>query len=247
LPKKAPLLISLEHRLRILGEMGLDYVIVLNFTERLSRMEPRDFIRKILGKMRAGEIIVGENFFFGAKKKGSAADLKKLSRTYGYKVSFLGAVKSSGRPISSTWIRDLILKGELKKASRLLSRPVTALGTVIRGTRKGRILGFPTANIDPHHEAIPPSGVYAVRVKLRKKIYDGILNIGIKPTFSGDSSARKDPTIEAHIFKFHKDIYGDDAEIRFVKRIRGEKRFKDARSLKARIAKDVKCAKRLLR
>lgn len=244
--KRVPLLISLKHRLCIFKEMGIDYAIVLPFNKKLSRMSAHDFIQKILGRINIDEIIVGENFFFGRKKSGSSKVLKRFSRVFGYKVNFVSAVKSSGRIVSSTWIRSLILEGNLRKASRLLSGPVTVLGTVVKGTRKGRILGYPTANIDPHHEAIPPSGVYVIKVKLQNGVYGGILNIGIKPTFAGSFSPERDPTIEAHIFDFNKRIYGKDIEVVFVRKIRKERRFKDARTLRAQIAKDEKLARRVL-
>lgn len=244
--KGIPLLISLKHRLRLLEKMGIDYVIVLRFSRALSRMAPRHFIQRVLGKINIAEIIVGENFFFGRKRQGSPKDLKKFSNLYGYKVSFISAVKSSGKPISSTRIRNLILKGNLKKASGLLSRPVAVLGTVVKGTKKGRIIGYPTANINPHHEAIPPSGVYVVRIKLQNRIYGGILNIGVRPTFTAGSFVDRDPTVEVHIFGFNKRIYGRDIEVMFVRRIRKERKFKDADSLRAQIAKDEEYAKRIL-
>ncbi|UCD55553.1 MAG: riboflavin biosynthesis protein RibF [Candidatus Omnitrophota bacterium] len=238
---KVPLLISLKHRLRLLNELGLDYVIVLRFTKRLSHTNAVDFIKNTLSKIHIDEIIVGRNFFFGRYKKGTFKELKK----YGYRVSTIGAIKSSGKVISSTWIRNLILKGNLKKASSLLSRPVTVLGTVIKGHKRGRIIGYPTANINPHHEAIPPSGVYAVKIISAHRLYKGILNIGVKPTFK-KSSGDRESTIEVHIFNFNKHIYGEDLEIIFVKKIRREKKFKDMFRLKKQIRQDEKFARRIL-
>ena len=246
-PGRVPLLISLKHRLRLLEGMGLDVAIVLPFNRKLSRMSPGNFIKGVLGKIRISEIIVGENFLFGKNESGSAADLEKLSPAHGYKVTFVGDLKSSGTSISSTRIRNLILKGELAKASWLLSRPVTVLGTVVKGKRKGTIIGFPTANVDPHHEAVPPSGVYAVKMKLGRKVYNGILNIGVRPTFNKGVSREKDPTIEAHIFDFKRSIYGMDVEIIFIRKIRQERRFSGAAELKTQIKKDAICAKRALR
>jgi len=246
-PGKVPLLISFRHRLRLLEGMGLDYVIALRFNERLSRMSAADFIRRILGRFPISEIIVGKNFFFGKNKKGSLKDFKKFSGIYGYRVSVIPAIKASGKVISSTRIRNLVLNGALEKASKLLSRPVTVLGTVAKGYGRGRIIGYPTANIDPHHEAIPPSGVYAVRIKLHNRLHKGVLNIGTKPTFAKDASGRKEPTVEAHIFDFDNVIYGMDIEIEFIKKIRNERRFKDMHKLRQRIEKDEQYARRLLR
>ena len=243
---RVPLLISLSHRLRLLKEMGLDYVIVLRFDEKLYHMSAAHFINKVLAKIRISEIIIGRNFFFGRNKKGTITDLKRSSEIYGYKVKVVTPFRHSGKVISSTWIRSLILKGDLKKSSRLLSRPVTVLGTVMKGYKRGRIIGCPTANIDPHHEAIPPSGVYAVKLKLKNKLYKGVLNIGRRPTFKKNSKDRES-TIEAHIFNFNKSIYGKDLEIMFVKKIRKEKRFRDTSSLREQIERDKKLARRILR
>ena len=242
--KKVPQLTSLEHRLRLLEGMGVDYVIVLRFSEEFARMSAADFIQKIIGKIPAHEVIVGSNFFFGRKKRGSLKDLKRFSAIYGYKVDSVRTLKSSGRAISSTWIRGLILEGRLKRASKLLSRPVAVLGTVIKGSKRGRILGYRTANIDPHHEAIPPSGVYAVKIRLGNRVYNGILNIGIRPTFGSPDT---EPTIEAHIFGFNKRIYGRDLEIAFVRKIREEKRFENMERLRRAIERDEERALRILR
>ncbi|MCQ9206739.1 MAG: bifunctional riboflavin kinase/FAD synthetase [Omnitrophica bacterium] len=243
--KKVPLLISLPHRLRLLEEMGLDYTLVLHFDRKLSQMSARRFIEKILGKISVSEIVVGSNFLFGRGGSGSLTGSGKPSRIHGYKVSRIDTLTSSGKVISSTWIRSLILAGRLGDASGLLSRPVTVLGTVMKGEKRGRIIGYPTANINPHHEAIPPSGVYAVKIKFSGKIYHGILNIGMRPTFDRDSLNDREPTIEAHIFNFHKMIYTNDIEVIFVKKLRKEKRFKDTSTLKKQIKKDEIRAKHI--
>jgi len=244
---KLPLLVSLKHRLSLIKGLGFDGVIALYFDRRVSRMTAAVFIKKILGKIRVKEIIVGKNFFFGRKKSGSLKDLRKFSGIYGYNVSVIDPLCYSGKVVSSTRIRNLILKGDLKGASKLLSRPVTVLGTVVEGRKRGRIIGYPTANINPHHEAIPPSGVYAVKIKLGRKVYKGILNIGIRPTFQKEDASEREPTIEAHIFGFTKNIYARDLEIVFEGKIRDEKKFKSARELKAQIKRDETRARAMLR
>ena len=247
LSKKVPLLISLKHRLRLLREMGLDNVLVLRFDRKFAKTSATKFIEKVLGKINIEEIIVGENFFFGNKKSGKVGDLERFSGSCGYRVSAQSAIKRSGKVMSSTWIRRLILEGNLKTASALLSRPVAVLGTVMPGNKRGRILGFPTANVNPHHEAIPPSGVYAVKIRLTAegKLHKGILNIGVRPTFGG-AHGDVEPTIEAHIFNFNKYIYGKGLEVIFVKRIRKEKRFESASELAKQIKKDEKRAREIL-
>jgi riboflavin kinase/FMN adenylyltransferase len=238
---KVPLLISLKHRLRLLSEMGLEHVIVLPFNRALAGMSEVNFIKNILSRIQIDEITVGGNFFFGRHKKGKISDLKRFSALYGYRVNTIPALKRSGKVISSTRIRGLILKGDLKKAASLLARPVGILGTVIKGRKRGRIIGFPTANINPHHEAIPPSGVYAVKAICNKRLYKGVLNIGVKPTFN-KNVRDKEPTIEAHLFDFNKSIYGKDLEIIFVKKIRNERKFRNMPALRKQIKEDAKVA-----
>jgi len=244
--KKVPLLISLKHRLHLLEEMDVDCVMVLRFNKKLSGMEASAFAKNLFSKIKVENIVIGESFFFGKEKKGSFGDLNRLSKVFKYRINVIKALKSDGKIISSTRIRKLISKGDIKKASRLLSRPVTVLGTVTKGHKRGRIIGFPTANIDPHHEVIPPSGVYAVKVKFKHKTYNGILNIGIRPTFRGKRLADKEPTIEVHIFNFKESIYGKDLEIEFVKKIRKERRFESVSELRSQIGKDERIARRLL-
>lgn len=245
--KKIPLLISLKHRLQLFKEMGIDCAIVIPFTKKLSRMESTDFLHRFFGKLSVKEIVLGKNFFFGRDQKGSQGVLEKFSKQYGYNVNVITPVRYSGKSISSTRIRRLILNGKLGKAARLLSRPVTVLGTVVKGESRGRIIGFRTANVNPHHEAIPPSGVYAVKVRLHKRIHKGILNIGTKPTFTKGRYPVPEATIEVHIFDFAKSIYKRDLEISFVKRIRREKPFKTSSALKRQIERDVKLANQILR
>lgn len=245
--KKVPMLISLKHRLGLLEGMGIDCAIVLRFNRRLSRMSAEGFIKKLFGGIRIKEVTVGEKFFFGRNRQGSLEDLKKLRSFYGYRLSVIKAFKTGGKTVSSTRIRKLILDGKFEKASRLLSRPVSVFGTVIRGYRRGRIIGYPTANINPHHEAVPPSGVYAVRIKLEGRPHTGILNIGVRPTFMRGSCEDAEPTIEVHIFGFNEAIYGREIDIAFVKKIREEKKFRDTACLGKQIKRDEKRARDILR
>ncbi|MFH1752665.1 MAG: riboflavin biosynthesis protein RibF [Candidatus Omnitrophota bacterium] len=251
-PKRAVLLLtSLDHRLRLLEKQGVDVAVLLKFSERFSKTEPETFVKDFLLK-RLGmvEIFAGRNFVFGRDRKGGMKLLNGLSVKYGFKVRRKRLLRKRERAISSTHIRSLIIRGKLHEAARLLGRPVSILGTVREGSKRGRILGYPTANIDPHHEAVPPSGVYVIRAKLVRayRCYNGILNIGVRPTFGPADSPLypPEPTIEAHLFNFNRDIYGKDIEIIFVKRLRPEKRFADKEGLKRRIYLDEKQARRIL-
>ena len=225
---RIPLLMSLDHRIRLIKEMGVDYFFVEKFTKSFSKLSPEDFIKNILiGKLNIKALVTGENFLFGFKEKGDTRLLKKLSKIYNFKFYSIPPLKIKGEYVSSTRIRKAIEKGNLKLASELLARPVTILGTVVRGKALGRKIGFPTANIDPHHESIPPSGVYGVDVALEGKLYCGILNI----------SSNK--IIEVHILNFNRNIYGKDIEVIFKQKIRNEKKFKTLAALKRQIQLDI--------
>jgi riboflavin kinase/FMN adenylyltransferase len=239
-------LMSLKHRVNAIKGLGVDKVIVMKFDKRLSGMEPGVFIKNVIRKeLKAIEIFVGEDFCFGRHAGADIKALKRIGGTAGLRVHPVKAVKRNGQVISSSEIRRLVVSGRIKDASKLLGRPFSILGTVVSGAKLARVLGYPTANINPHHEAMPPSGVYAVKVKLNKKLLKGVMNIGVRPTFY-DHGRDVEPSIEVHIFGFHGSIYGRDMEILFVKRIRAEKKFNTIDSLIEQVRKDEKSAKRLL-
>lgn len=237
-PQKEGALNSLEHRLRLIAELGIDVCVVINFNRGFAKMTAEDFVKRILfKKLGARYIYVGDNFRFGRGARGGIKTLKKLSKEYKFRLMAFKVLKVKKHPISSTYIRALIKNGDLGLAQRLLSRPVGVLGTVIKGSSIGRKLGFPTANINPHHEVIPARGVYAVKVIFDKKRLDGICNIGYKPTFKIPGRPREH--IELHIFNFHKNIYGKYLEVQFIRKIREEKKFSSSAALVEQIKKDI--------
>lgn len=244
-PKKQPCLISLTHRLRLIEALGVDYCLVIKFNRKFSLVTAEDFVKDILVKFFHPEFIfIGENFRFGYQARGTVEVLKALSETFGFKVRAIKELSAEDKKISSRIIRHLIKAGELKEAQRLLGRRVSVLGTVISGAKRGRALGYPTANINPHHEVLPVSGVYAVKIFYREKEYRGICNIGTRPTFDNPEDNQ---TIEVHLFNFKKDIYGQDLEIQFIRKIRDEKKFPSYSSLVEQIKKDHRKALRILR
>lgn len=251
-PQKEESLYSLEHRLRLIARLGIDACIVINFNRRFAGISPADFIRDILfKKIRADYIFVGKNFRFGRNAGGDFKTLRSLSGACHYRLKLFPVVKIRNKVISSTYIRKLIKRGDLDSAKRLLGRPVSVLGTVIKGKSLARKLGFSTANIDPHHEVVPPSGVYAVKSIFNKKRFFGVCNIGTKPTFNLGAdmiiNPRVDNHIEVHIFNFKQNIYGKDLEIYFLKKLRKERKFSSTPSLASQIKKDIFFAKRQLR
>ncbi len=242
-PHREESIYSLEHRLRLIGSMDIDVCVVIKFNQKFSRILAEDFIKDILvKKIGADYIYVGRNFRFGREGKGDFKSLTDLSSFYRFKVKIFDIIKINHQPISSTYIRRLISDGELNAAGRLLSRPVSILGTVIKGVSLATRLGFPTANINPHHEVLPPAGIYAVSVIIDSKKLKGVCYIGTRPTFKKQRQIR----VEAHIFNFKKSIYGKYLEIQFIKKIRNDRKFSSPQSLVQRVKKDIAEARNIL-
>ena len=240
-----PSLISLKHRIRLIEELGIDSLLVIKFTGSFSRMSPEKFVKNVLvNRLRVKQLFVGENFYFGAKAGTGVAYLKDIAKRHDFDVTAISAVKADGHIVSSSLIRKFIREGRLRQAERLLGRPVSVLGTIVKGSGIARGLGCPTANINPHHEAIPPRGVYAVRTRFGNKNLRGILNIGFRPTFY--ASRDEEPTIEVHLFSFKGNIYSRDIEVRFVRKIRDERKFASRAKLIKQIERDMESAKSIL-
>ncbi|MFH1398155.1 MAG: bifunctional riboflavin kinase/FAD synthetase [Candidatus Omnitrophota bacterium] len=245
-PQKEDSLYSLEHRLNLFQRIGIAACIVLNFDQRFSRISAEDFIKDILvKKINPRYVYVGRNFTFGQNARGNFKLLKKLSATCGFKFKVFEIIKINNRPISSTAIRKFILRGDLDQAAKLLSRRVSVLGRVGRGDCLATKLGFPTANIIPQHEILPPDGIYAVKVILKNKSLGGVCYIGSRPTFTKFLNTRS-KRVEAHIFKFNANIYGQNLEIQFIRKIRNDKKFSNPLDLIEAIKKDIKKARNSL-
>jgi riboflavin kinase/FMN adenylyltransferase len=238
-----PLISPLAERLRLLGEKGLDAVLVLNFTKEFARTTADAFIRDVVAdKLRARGVVLGHDSRFGRDRAGDLATLETLSRELGLAVRRCEPELFEGRPVSSSLIRELILAGRLDEAKRLLGRPPSVIGTVARGDRRGSSIGVPTANLELHHAAKPPGGVYAADVPLDGRVYRAVVNIGTRPTFKAGAPE----TIEAHLLDFGGgELYGRVLEVRFLARLREEKRFDGVEALKAQIARDIEAAKNL--
>lgn len=235
-PQKKALIYSLLHRLRLIAELGIAVSAVINFNKKFAAISADDFIRDILyKKIRPAYLYIGRNFHFGRKGKGDVRTLRAAAKKFGFGVGVFPTAKVNGRNVSSTYIRNLIKRGRLSAAANLLGRRVSVLGTVIKGQARGAQLGYPTANIDAHHEVVPPSGVYAVRVIFTGRGFNGICNIGSKPTFSNTGERH----IEVYIFNFKRNIYGRDLELQFIKKIRQEKKFSTPQALSLQIRKDI--------
>ncbi len=245
--KELPRIMSLEHRISIFEKMGVDAVVVIHFSDYIAMMTPENFIEKEIKKMGVKTVYVGENFHFGRGKAGDVNSFREIGKRYGVDVRIVYSIKRRGKVISSTWLRNLISKGNLEIAEKLLRRPVSVYGEVVKGESRGRELGVPTANIDPHHEVSPPPGVYAVKVDFDGALYDGVVNIGFKPTFYGkNANERREPHVEVHLIGFSGDLYKKSLEIFFIKLLRKEKRFTDGDALLKQMRSDIQNAYKYL-
>jgi riboflavin kinase/FMN adenylyltransferase len=235
------LLTTLEERTEELLRAGADEARVIPFDQDLSKKSPQDFVENVLiGDLGAATVVVGENFRFGYKASGDVGDLARLMREHGGDACAV-EVRGDSAEISSTRIRALLARGEVAEAAELLGRPYAVRGKVVVGDRRGRTIGFPTANVMPDPAVVVPErGVYACFVRVGEKDHAACTNVGVAPTFE-----RGEYRIEAHLLDFAGDIYGRIVDARFLHRIRGEKRFSGVEELKAQIGRDVETARRL--
>lgn len=242
-PDKAPpLLMTKEQRLEALHRAGIACVAVVRFTRELSHWDPDTFVRTVLVEwLRVSEVWVGANFLFGHDRSGNFTSLRTLGQRYGFRTEKIDPVRYKEFVVSSTRIRRLVAEGRMDEAAALLGHPYYLDGTVVEGRRRGRTIGFPTANLMTANELIPPHGVYATTLVIDDIVHASLTNIGVRPTF-GDSS---ETTIETHVLRYDGELYGRAVRLGFVQRLRDERRFDDVDGLKAQIEADRRCAERL--
>ena len=262
-----PLLTSTRHKIRLLHEAGMKHVLVLQFTPEFAAKAPENFIAELAAACSPlREICVGEDWAFGKERAGNLALLKSLGMKLGFDAVGISPVTVDGRAVSSTVIRAAVEDGALDIAARLLGRDFGVFGSVIEGRRLGRTLGFPTANVLPESEQLPPNGVYAVRVVIDPAAaegtrradltrnaeletrnveisppphvggYMGIANVGVRPTVADNGAQR---LVEVHLFDFDSELYGRDLEVFFLRFIRPEQKFPSLGALRSQIASDV--------
>tara|TARA_B100000795_G_scaffold2766_1_gene1934 strand:- start:28 stop:945 length:918 start_codon:yes stop_codon:yes gene_type:complete len=232
---------NIDQKNKILKDLGVDFLITKKFNKIFSKIKSDFFIKEILSKkLQAKYIFVSNNFKFGNKREGGVKELIKNEKNYNYKIIKPLPLVLNKKVISSTYIRSLLEKGDLKNANKLLSRNWTIAGTVQRGRQKGKKIGFPTCNIDIKDYVISMPGVYAVRVKQKNsnKSLKSIANLGYRPTFD-----QKKILLEVHIFNFSGNLYNKYLSVEFIKFIRKEKKFKSVNQLRKQIQKDLKIAK----
>jgi riboflavin kinase / FMN adenylyltransferase len=242
-PQKAPALImSLERRLELCAEAGIDVAVVEPFTRAFAAIEADEFVRRVLAQdLAAGDLVVGYDFSFGRGRAGNVARLGELGAELGLGVAVIPPVAVDGLPCSSTRVRELCAAGEVGAAARLLGRPVEVEGRVARGAARGRTLGFPTANVIPDGELLPKLGIYAARARVLDgpqtgSAHPAALSIGRNPTFTGDGAP---VSVEAHLLDYDGDLYDRRLRLEILDHLRDEQRFDTIDALVQQIHEDV--------
>ena len=245
-PSAAPHLLTVgDEKLEVLAESGLDYVAVVPFTHCLADLDAAQFVDRILvGRYRVSHLLMGHDHAFGRNRAGNPEVLRTLGADRGFTVEIVSPVTGgSGQPVSSTFIRRAVAGGDLARAAEGLGRPYAIGGRVIRGERRGRLLGYPTINVgvESPRKLLPPLGVYAVRVQTPRGALGGMLNLGQRPTFG-----ELDVTVEAHLFEANADFYGARVRVDFLERLRDTRRFDGVEALIAQLREDEGAARRVL-
>ncbi len=240
-PEKGPPLITpIEQKLDLIGLSGIEVVFCLPFTREFAAVSAEDFVSRILVEhVGIREIVVGYDYSFGAGRKGNISLLHLMGKDLGFEVHVVDPITIDGVLVSSTTIRDLVRAGDLKGAKRLLGRNYRISGTVVTGHRRGgRLLGVPTANLQPVDELVPREGVYAVTARVGDAVRHGVTNIGNNPTF-----ADREVSVETHLLDFSGDLLGRTIRIEFLERLRDEKTFGSVQELSDQIRRDIEQAR----
>lgn len=243
-PSKAPtLLISIEERVRQISALGVDIIVVEPFDRAFASIEAKQWLDQYLAEaLNPKHVVVGFNFSYGYQRAGSPESLTAAGEAKGFEVEVVSALRFDEETVSSTRIRNQLIQGAVQGASELLGRPFCVRGYVIEGDKRGRTLGFPTANFLSPKTISPARGVYAVRIELQdERVFDGVMNFGARPTVDGGQEL-----FEAHLFDFEGDLYGKEISVELLHRIRAEQKFDDLNALVAQIQRDANKARELL-
>lgn len=241
-----PLITLFEQKVELIAKTGLEVLICIPFTEAFATLSAEAFVKDLLvEKIGMKAVVVGQDYAFGKNREGNIALLKEFGRELDFKVivpDWIQGVGTKGNRISSTIIRKLVMDGKVTQAGKILGRHYQIRGTVATGrNRGGKLLGFPTANINLQDELCPKTGIYAVTAEYENKTYPAVANIGYSPTFDDHIF-----TVEVHILDFKKDIYGQKLRVNFIERLRDEIRFDNIEALSNQIKKDIEVARSLL-
>jgi riboflavin kinase/FMN adenylyltransferase len=235
---KVKMIQTLDQRLNAIEKFGVQGVLITPFNKEFFNLSSDEFIQKIVvSALKAEEVVIGENFQFGKKREGNINTLRALGAQLNFRVHEIPKFIKDGRTVSSSLIRNLLQEGKIEEANILLGRHYEIEGKVIKGKDRGKVLGFPTANIETENEIIP-RGVYVSQVMIDSRTYPSLTNAGFRPTFGPE-----DMQIESYIIDFDKKLYGQEIAVRFIKKIRDEIKFKSPEELSLQIKKDLGQAK----
>jgi len=234
---------DVDERTRLLQEAGANDIVIFHFTKEFAALTADEFVRRLTSAGEVRQILVGEDFQFGHDRGGDVRTLAAAGSRFGFEVVVATPVKLDGEVVSSTRIRNALLVGDVESAARLLGRPYSVRGTVVRGDQRGRALGFPTMNLAvPRERLLPRDGIYALWATVSGQRVPAAASLGVRPTFGGG-----DRVLEAYLLDWSGDAYGDRIEAAFVKRLRDELRFASAAELSTQIAHDVEETRKALR
>ncbi|HEY8767359.1 MAG TPA: bifunctional riboflavin kinase/FAD synthetase [Dehalococcoidia bacterium] len=229
-------LTSLEERIELLQALGLDAVGVLAFTSELAQLSPRDFLALLVDELQMRLLMVGPDFALGRNRSGTIGVMRQVGEELGFRVEVAPLLAEDGEKVGSSSVRQALSEGDVVLVARLLGRPFSLRGPVVAGDRRGRTLGFPTANIAIGLDrALPEYGIYVTRAYIRETTHESCTSIGIRPTF--DVEPR--PTVETFVLDFDEDIYGQEMRIELLERLRGELKFESAEDLVAQMHRDI--------
>jgi riboflavin kinase/FMN adenylyltransferase len=238
--QEPPKITTFEEKAHLISMLGVDYLVCEHFTKNFAAKAPEEFLQEIIcGRLQPSEIVIGHDYSFGRGRNGSVALLQQAGLRHGFVVHVEQDIRDRSLPVRSTMIRKMITEGRVSLAAKLLGGEYRMSGTVVHG--KKRRIGFPTANLSHVKDLVPHNGVYAVFADTPYGTYGAAVNIGFNPTFDG-----KKRTIEAHLFDFNGDLYGRVITLRFVRKIRLERRFDSPEELRRQIGLDIDKAKKIL-
>jgi riboflavin kinase/FMN adenylyltransferase len=231
-----PLLQTLDQKVEGFGILGIEQTIVIRFTEEFAQIRAEDFLRDVVSeRLQAREVYLGRGFNFGHNREGNIDLLRRVSGELGFVAGEAPEVRLRGQRVSSSKIRGLLAQGRVNLARRMLGRPYGVEGMVVRGNERGHKLGFPTANLHPQNRVIPAHGVYVTGTLIDGQWRRSVTNVGTRPTFETGT----EPSVETFVINWSGDLYGDVIRVRFLYRLRDEKKFGSLEELKAQIENDV--------
>ncbi len=239
-PESAPpLLQTLDQKVEGFGVLGIEQTIVIRFDEKFSQTRAEDFLRDIVrDRLQAKEVYLGRGFAFGHNREGNIELLRRVSKELGFFADEVAEVRLRSQRVSSSKVRTLLAEGKVNLARRLLGRPYGVEGPVERGAERGAVLGFPTANLHPRNRVIPRNGVYVTGTLIGGQWRRSVTNVGVRPTFGADA----EPSVETFVMDWAGDLYGDVVRVRFLHRLRDERKFDSIEELRVQIENDVKQA-----